>query len=629
MNEGVDKIQTISGTEDLNDLLQRANRNIDGAKSFMSKLHKSAEENKKQYLGKFIPDSDYQETDEKIIINHTFLAVETIVPIVSRRTPEANVFVFPRKPQNRQKKEKLENYLRDLWEIEIQMQKEIEKAVRQGLIHRFAAFKIFYDTENDRIDSRLIPSKRITIPETEDFEDLPFVAELVDITYGEAVERYELDTETQNKLKAALKEGENGVDEVVDSTSFKMTEYWEDNIVLWKFKDIPLGSGKNPYYDFKDDSKKNHFKSPQKPYLFFSFLTTGDSAVDETTFIEQTHTAQRVLNLRSTQVNRALEENDQIIETYGLPANQAYQLMNKGMKIIAHTDPQGFVRRVPTNIDTVSFQRDQQYLTGYMDQLFGTLPTIRGEQDTKETATGRSILRESALTRQEIIHRNIEYMAQNWYNYAIQLIKMFYEEPKEIYSLPESVNEWEEDYSISSEDLEDVVVKVLVKSGSTIPVDRVTKRAELFDLFSAGAISGKDLLIELGYASANRMSRNAFLAQTDPAALFDESSYDPVAITHILEILNGEREDGLDDLLEADDIEAMMDHIETQQKWLQGIEISEELPDVAEVPQEQKDMVVMHQRAELRKLKGLQDLAQQDIQQTPLENPNVQSVPLM
>lgn len=612
--EGVSQIQTVTSidSDDPEAILTCVTKNISVGEQDMSKIIGEANENKKQYLGGFIPDDDYLDTDEKVRINHTFLSVETIVPIVTRRTPIANTFIFPRKPKNKQLQAKLNNYLRDLWQIEIQMQKELEKGVRQGLINRFAAFKIFYNEELERVDSRLIPSRNIIIPKVNDFDDLPYVAEYVDITYGEAVERYELDNDKKEELKNALKRDSKS--NVTDETMFTLIEYWEDTKVVWKYKNIMLGYEDNPYYDF-DDKGNNHFVSPHKPYVFFSFLRTGDSAVDETSFIEQTRTAQRMLNLRETQVNRALEENDSITVVNGGSRETAVNMTRKGTKVAHFPGADGSVSRVPTNLDIASFQRDQNYLTTYMDQLFGTLPTIRGQQDTAETATGRQILRESALTRQEIIHRNIEYMAQDWYNWAVQLIKMFYDSPQDIYSIPDDVDEWEEDYQLSKEDLKGTFVKILVKEGSTIPIDRPTQRAEAYDFYTSGLISAKDALDLLGYADSEKLARNAFLAQADPQSQFDELSgtYDPEAILHIKQIINGERGDGLDDLLETDDLEAMQEHIEVQAKYLQGIEVDENLPDVSTLEREALAMLYSHNKSEMNRLSALQTLRAQDM----------------
>jgi len=183
--EGTRQAQSIYGLDE-NKALERAEANILSATSFINKLRDRAEKNKNQYNGEILRADDYLDTDEPQRINLTYRAIETIVPIVTRKSPDVNVFVFPRKYSNRNKKIKLENYLRDLWNIEINMRTHMETLVRQLLFSGVGVLKVFYNTEEERVDSKVIPLKRVIFPKTECYKDIYFVAELIDISFGEA-----------------------------------------------------------------------------------------------------------------------------------------------------------------------------------------------------------------------------------------------------------------------------------------------------------------------------------------------------------------------------------------------------------------------------------------------------------
>lgn len=618
IEQGVNDIQPIGDVEE-KDYMPRIKANLQKAEPYMSELMATAKQNKDQYLGRLITDSDIEASDELISDNLTFISVETIVPIATRKTPIPNVELFPRKQSSVPIKNRLENYLKDLWEVEIQMSRLTERALRGQMFEKFFCFKYLYNTKKERYDSYRVSLKRLVFPKVEDWDDLTFVGEKVDMTLGEVKEKF---PDKYKELKRVLESEHSNVS---DDTKFTAMEYWEPNRVVWFYKDTQLGVKDNPNYDFEDEDN-NHFTEPRLPYVFFSVLTSGDEAADETSLIEQARTPQRSVNLRKIQIDRNIREMDSVWETYNVTESQGNALMEGGTKVVNHTTPDGFVRKVASNAITEPQLRDLQHTELLIDKIFGTLATIRGEQDTAETATGRSILRESALTRLELIHKNLEYFAQQWYNAAVQIIKLFYDEPVEVYTTPEDVNPYEEDYTINSEMLRGKRVQVLVQAGSTVPKDKAVIRAEAFDLFTAGAISRKDLHIALGNDNPERLARNAFLEQNQPDLLYDElmgNEYDAEAITHIYDIINSRQVMQT----ETQDLEALLKHVETHIKYMEGIEVHEDLPDYGDLPFGIQTRLKEHTRIENETLIAMQAIQTQQQVPDTMQSPEQAVVP--
>src|SRR3972149_2566595 len=80
--------------------------------------------------------------------------------------------------------------------------------------------------------------------------------------------------------------------------------------VCWKYNELLLDYGINPYYNYEDSSKSNFLEKPEKPYVLFNFLRIGRWVYDDTSLTEQAAVLQDVLEKRGRQI---VENADQAV----------------------------------------------------------------------------------------------------------------------------------------------------------------------------------------------------------------------------------------------------------------------------------------------------------------------------
>ena len=212
----------------------------------------------------------------------------------------------------------------------------------------------------------------------------------------------------------------------------------------------------------------------------------------------------------------------------------------------------------------------------HIDKITGVNDTLRGERTAQETAEGRTILKESALTRNEGLFRMNERVGQKVFNWLIQFLYVFTpEEGQRVYG---AEIETGTDQSITRDMLKGVKILCYVKDGSTIPVDKTTIQTQAIERFKLGLYSKVDTLKKLEDADAEGIAYRRFLEETAPQVLYDPAqsltAYEPEAVMHIYEILMGRDAPAL----LPQDLQKYEKHMQTNQAYLDGKPIDEDIP---------------------------------------------------
>lgn len=607
-------------------LLQRIKQREKKYSSYYDDLKKRTERNRKYWKGDQIDDSKLYEGEQAITVNKIFTSIETIVPIATRRTPEPNVVVYPRyKNSSRLLEDKLTRYLKDKWNIFNKMPQKMQKGVRNLLQSGYGIGKYYWDEDRKEMAFKLLPPTAIMFPnEFEDMQEAPFVIEYVRSTVNEMCEKFsDKKEEIYNQISI------DGIDAKGDAI-ITYIEYWENDIVCWKFRDVLLEVRRNPNWDWKEATQdeqgkptykpKNHFDVPQKPYIQLNFLGLGENIADETTLVDQTVQLQDSVNKRkrTVELNAEFANGKYIVAGNAMTAEDFGKLSHKTYKVyLENADTVAGAMDVfyGRSLDQGIFQ-DQKDSENHIDNVFGTHSTTRGERVAQETATGRAILKESDTGRIDIITINLEQFAEEYYNAEIQLIKLNLDERYDIYTEPEGfdsdkVTAEDKQMYLMSEELEDVRVFVKVEEGSVAVQDKAMRRAEAVDLTQSGLMWAGDMYKELGYSNAHELAKNAFLAQADPIKLYPElenpEKFEPEAILHIEKILGGEDPDAFDSI----DINEYQKHVDTHTDYMRGIEIHEDLFPYNQLSIDEQEKIREHLEMETVQLQEL--LSQQQV----------------
>ena len=132
------------------------------------------------------------------------------------------------------------------------------------------------------------------------------------------------------------------------------------------------------------------------------------------------------------------------------------------------------------------------------DNIFGTHSTTRGERGAPETLGGRLLLKQADLGRIDLLVREYERCVAELGDWWAQLMKLNYV-GKRVFRAYGSVG-------IKFVELEPFMiqsgVRVIVKSGTTLPTDEMSKRKEAIELWGMNAIAPQTLYERMSASGA-------------------------------------------------------------------------------------------------------------------------------
>jgi len=580
---------------------------------YYEELIRRYNENKEYWKGNQIDESKLNVGESKIVINKIFQAVETIVPIATRKTPEPSIVIKPRTNANKSLKDKLERLLKDEWDIYDKMRQQMQIGDRNGQMAGFVCGKMYWCEDEQRSKHYIVNPRSIMFPRGYATKDeLPYIVE---------IKRYTL-TEIKDLFPDKFEEVVAKVKTHGDKPSLKsqiiVFEYWENDLVAYLYEDILLKRTQSPLYDFKN-VKNNHFAKPKSPYLFTSFISTGENIADDTTTIEQSISIQNAVNKRKRQIetNTEFANGRWVVAGNYISRDEAENIGNNDHAIYlegADNVEGKLTQLLGRQLDNGTYT-DMLDSKSEIDNIFGTHSTTRGERDSIETATGRAILKESDYGRIDLTTTNLEQYDEEYFNWKIQMWKLFKTDDLEIDSEYYDAKS-RSDVKIKINDFKKAKILCKVKDGSTAPKEPIAEQAQAIDLAKNKLMSLKDLYEVLDYPNPNKMAKNALLEQTDPAQLYpeitDPMQFELLSVRHTVDIL-ADRQTGDQEVdLFKGELEAYSKHLSTHIQYLKGVEIYDGLPDYESLSEFIKGQLKEH--IELEKI-NLEELANQQEQQ--------------
>jgi hypothetical protein len=641
-----ERIEAIPGTnEEKKDgipedgvLLKRIDNFLNTYKPNYQKLQQIAIRNREYWRAKQIDESDLYVGESPIIDNRIFTALETIVPIVTRKTPEPDITIIPFGGRNTQLQEKTEVFLKQLWETDLNMQANMEAIVRNLFAARYGSLKYFYDDKKKRLGARVQPMGKLLFNYGVESIEETAIVEFVTKRVGDVCKEF---PEKAEEIKQAA-----GLEQMDEDSLMEYIEWWspDGEIYACKYKDILMFKGPNPNWNWTNpfevpedeideeaeevedaepataNSKSfNHLPAPEKPYLLLNHLTWGDSLVDDTSLIEQAISLQDSVNKRkrNTEQNAGMANGKIIGAGKRIKKDDFDEIDNSPEQKIylegAETTEGAIAMLTGRALDNGIFT-DMQDSRAEIDNVMGTHATTRGEQQSQETATGRAILKESDAGRLEILTRRIEKFAQDFYNSMVQMIYVHFDEQHPIHYSSRIGNAGhltarERQAYILRDEYKDVSVEILVQRGSTVPRDKMTQKAEAVDLAKQGLMSKKDMYEILEYSNPDDLARNAYLEANAPQMLYEiptGDTWEIEAIRHTSEIVNSEVLDGEKvPIFDSQDPAQYAKHVTTHQEYLKGTEIDPDLPSFDELDLDVKSELIEHIQKELTQAEEL------------------------
>jgi len=518
-------------------LVKEIDANIDRARTvWKEKTTELGEKNFRYYLGKH-----NLKGDKKIIENIIFRNVETIVPILTSSTPEPRVF-----HPNKKFTDKLRKVLTIRWEVFDKMLEKSRVAIRRNFIWYLGVMKVRFDKDLNEIVWENVKNDHIIVD-----PDGKFIAQIIDnLTLEEVIDLY---PKNKAELLKLVNVKENNKELLGNKISF--IEYHTPEFTVWKYKSIILDKQKNPNWDWGESTEVdelgveqsvayNILNKPPMPYIFLKTFNVNSEIYGDTSLIEQAIPLQDLINERKKQINENAEEangslvgsgdyisKDQFATIKGLPRERIW--VEKGdsrmaLARVAGNPLQGYV------IDDFLMTKSE------IDNIMGTHSTTRGAGSDSDTATEAVMEKQQDYGRIDDLVKSYEDFCEDYFNLTLQMMIIHYQDEHFIplegvddVSLNRNllIKELSKVYKYKDNELRGGKYEetkqftkpiVMVKRGSTLPIDDVSRRNDAINLWNGGGIDPISLYEELNDPNPELRARRLFIWQSQPQILFPE-----------------------------------------------------------------------------------------------------------
>lgn len=407
---------------------------------YLPKIEARQKVNKTYYQGK--QKASEGQIDRVVSSNLLFEAEETFIPQALSKNPEPVVW-----SDNTEEGKLASNDIKTMLQYHADvlcLRKKLGVMVRHWSIYFIGVLKHGWDEKNKDIKTEIRKPQNFVLDPNGYIDEYgnfvgQFVGEKIECSAKDLIDLY-----PDHKQYILIKcDGKLG-------TSTVRTEWWNDDYCFTTFQDKVLDKHKNEYFNYGTEEKKdeegnlvqtatpgvNHFSSPKMPFTFLSVFSLQEQPHDITNLIEQNISNQDRINDRDDQISRNLRNSNNSIALSGLSFNietaeQAARALEDGNPVLV---PDGNVdnaiKRLPMNdVGSSVFQAQENDKTT-LRSVFGTLGLSPNQDNRQETARGQILDQSHDASRiGGGIGDALEQVADNVFNWWLQLYCVFYDEP--------------------------------------------------------------------------------------------------------------------------------------------------------------------------------------------------------
>lgn len=486
-------------------------------------ISKKQKANKDAYLGK-LDESYTQSTDGKSLAsNLIFEAEETFLPAALSKNPEPVVY-----SDNSEEGNKISGDVKTMLQYhadQLVFRRKLSVMVRQWSIYHLGVLKYGWDKE---INDVTLANRKI--------QDFIFDPDGTVDAYGD-FDSYlgERITISAEKLVELFPEHKTYITIMVDAkmgTDCTYTEWWTDEYCFTTFKDKVLDKHKNEFFKYDEETTdefglpttqkgKNHFARPKKPYTFLSVFSLGEHPHDITGLIEQNIPNQNLVTRRTYQIDYNLSKanNSDVFSEDNFTqetAKQAANALSKGNPVLIPAGrPLGeALARLPMPAVSDSFFKDLEVNKQALRSSFGTEGI--SSQPPNENTTARGMILNQQFDNTRIgggIGDAIEQVADNAFNWLVQLYYVFYDE--EHFAAIMGNMKAVEYVTLSAQQFDRQLI-VSVAPDSMKPRDEITEINQAVEFFQMGAIGPKTLLTIANFPNPDESAADGVLWKVNP-----------------------------------------------------------------------------------------------------------------
>lgn len=524
---------------DDDELLQLANLWESSYSTYEEKLKRRQELNYKYYLGR----SEYAggDTDKVIPSNLIFEAQETFIPAALAKNPTPVVYPASPNPIGDTIAKNIKTMLQYHADTLV-LRRKLSLVVRHWSTYFVGALKHGWDDSVEDISLDVILPSNLILDENASIDSYgnytgAYLGERKKCTAQALIDLFSSEY-SPNKLSSehvafitASVDGKLG-------TEVKYTEWWTNEYCFYTYKGIVLDKHKNQFYNYDVTEKqepteegeepeetvtpgKNHFGRPKMPYTFLGVFSTGQHPHDDTSLIEQNIPNQDLVLQRIKQINKNLNVSNNSLalsaENFNNEtAKQASDAVEAGQPILV---PRGksireAIERLPaSNLPSDAFNQLQD-MTNRLRSIYGTLGISGAGGVQEKTVRGQILNQQQDNSRiGGGIGDALEQVADNVFNWWVQMYYVFYDEPH--YASILGRGRAAEYITFQNSDLTEKVI-VSVAADSMRPHDEITEINQALDLANSGWLDPLSLFERLNDSDPKETAKRVVMWKTNP-----------------------------------------------------------------------------------------------------------------
>lgn len=521
---------------------------------FEPTILKMQEENENYWLGKQFTTSGEVDTVDNLI----FEALETFLPIATR--PKADPLV---ESNNTEEGNALADKVRKMLAFkadELQYNLQLKQVARYWALYMLGAMKVGWSMkENDITCVPIRPQKLILDPSAPIVNGEStgyYIGELLEDMASDLVLRFP----KQKELISEKVKGRMG-------TKVPYMMWSTDDYVFWTLDDDVLAKAKNPHWNYDQElpaeetidefgmpvmqpaetvAGNNHFKNRKKPYIFLTIFNLGKRPHDDTNLVQQNIGLQNLVNKRLSQIDKNADNANGGMAVSGdsfteEQAAKAAKAKRKGGVIWVPTGPVTNAVLELNGSPLPNFVYES--LIDYRNELrniFGTRGSTPQGTIGEDTVGGKQIIRGQDTDRiGGGISAYLEQFSDNVYNWFVQLMYVYYDEPHAASVL--GAERAQEYIQLVNTDFTSKL-SIGVKEGSMIPHDPASQRGEALELWAQNGIDPITFFDRLEFPNPRESAKNLYLWMSDPVALFPDLQAEQLQVAQLEEQIMEEQQ---------------------------------------------------------------------------------------
>lgn len=496
-------------------------------------VEKMQKDNEEYWLGRQFTEA---KGDRPLVDNLIFESLETFLPIATR--PKADPLVDSDESEEGKALAKRVRQMLVYLADQVKYNLKLKQVTRYWALYMLGCMKVGWSMkENDITCVSVRPQKLILDPDATIME-----CEYTGYYIGEYVE------DMASDLVLRFPQKRNLIEDRVKGKMGTKVQYimWTtDDYVFWTMEDEVLGKRKNPHWNYETEQTstvvdeygeektetqtipgRNHFKNRKKPYVFLSIFNLGKHPHDDTNLVQQELPLQDLVNKRLGQIDKNADNANGGLIVSGdafteEQANKAAKALRKGGVVWVPTGSveQSVKRDTGTALPNFVYESLVDY-RNEMRNIFGTRGSTPQGTIGEQTVGGKQIIRGQDTDRiGGGISTYLEQFSDNVYNWFVQLMYVYYDEPHTATVL--GTERAQEYISLVNSDMT-AKLSVSVKEGSMVPHDPASERGEALVLWQQNGIDPISFFDRLDFPNPRESAKNLYLWMSDPVALFPD-----------------------------------------------------------------------------------------------------------